>query len=337
MKRPNGSGGIRKLSGKRSKPYQAVVTNGLKWNGEQFVQDQRSLGVFRTRAEALAALADYQLNPVNLDGRDLTFEDVYELIKPDFKESMIAVMRASFRRLKPILGDKKVTDIRKRELDMVADMMNGTSESTQNGVKILVTRVFKYAMENDYIQKDYSQFLTFKDVKAKKEKSAFSPEDIRQLLGLGPYFSVMLHTGMRPNELVNMKSENVYEEDGILCFHVTQSKTAAGIRTIPVHSCIEGLLALDQEYVIQPHKTYKQADTMLKKSQRSGTISPGHTLHDLRRTFATYAKHCHMDEFCRKAIMGHAQSGITDIVYTDAMVKDLKQEMEKLKYRVTYE
>lgn len=164
------------------------------------------------------------------------------------------------------------------------------------------------------------------------QKKAF-----RQLLELGPYFSVMLHTGMRPNELVNMKSEHVYEEDGILCFHVTQSKTAAGIRTIPVHSCIEDLLALDQEYVIQPHKTYKQADTMLKKSQRSGTISPGHTLHDLRRTFATYAKHCHMDEFCRKAIMGHAQSGITDIVYTDAMVKDLKQEMEKLKYRVTYE
>ena len=88
------------------------MTNGLKWNGEQFVQDQRSLGVFRTRSEALAALADYQLNPVNLDGRDLTFEDVYELIRPDFKESMIAVMRASFRRLKPILGDKKVTVIR---------------------------------------------------------------------------------------------------------------------------------------------------------------------------------------------------------------------------------
>lgn len=335
MKRPNGSGGVRKLSGRRRKPYQAVVSDGLKWTGTEFVQKQRSLGVYRTRREAMAALEEYNRNPVDLDGRDLTFEDVYELIRDDFKESMKTPLRTSFRQLQPVLADKKVADIRKRELDMVAEVLADKSASTQNNARILISRVFKYSLENDYIMKDYSRYLTFREKKERAEKRAFRPEEIRELLQVDPFTRVMLYTGMRPGELSSMKSRQVYEENGILCFHVDQAKTRAGIRIIPVHSEIEGILDLNKDYPVNPHKSYDKRCVWFR-SYLDGCdrYDPGHTLHDLRRTFATYAKHCGMDEFCRKAIMGHAQKGITDAVYTDALVPDLKKNIELLQYKV---
>lgn len=333
MKRPNGAGGIRKLSGKRSKPYQAVVSYGLKWNGSRFVQDQRSLGVFRTRTEALDALASYRLNPVNLEGRDLTFDDVYELIRDDFTDSMKVSLRASFKQLQPVLGGRKVVDIKKRELDMVAQVLADKSSSTQRNAKILISRVFKYSMENDYITKDYSQFLTFREKKERAEKRAFRPEEIRELLQADPFTRVMLYTGMRPGELADMKSSQIYEENGILCFHIDKAKTKAGIRVVPVHSEIEDVLELGNTFPITPHRSYSSRRTsFLRYMDESGLYDPGHTLHDLRRTFATYAKHCGMDEFCRKAIMGHAQQGVTDAVYTDSLVPDLKKNIELLRY-----
>ena len=56
MKLPNGYGAVVKLSGKRRKPYAARVT--LKWT-EDGKQIRKYLGFFRTRQEALKALANY--------------------------------------------------------------------------------------------------------------------------------------------------------------------------------------------------------------------------------------------------------------------------------------
>ena len=332
MKRPNGSGGVRKLSGKRRKPYQAVITDGLRWDGAKFVQNQVSLGVYKTKKEALEALAAYQLNPTDLEGRDLTFTQVYDLIKEDFKESMKIPMRTAFRQVAPVLEKKRIGDIRKKDLDLVAQLLAEKSGSSQNNAKLLISRIFRYGMENDYIQKDYSQYMVFPKTAPKREKKAFAPEEIRQLLQMDEYFPVMLYTGMRPSELVEMKSRSVYEENGVLCFHVEHSKTKAGIRTIPVHSQIMDLLTLDKEYAVTPHRSYNKVSYDFKAFLDHSDFTPGHSLHDLRRTFSTYAKSCGMDEFSRRALMGHAQQGITDLVYTDALVPDLKKEIEKLHY-----
>lgn len=333
MKRPNGAGGVRKLPGRRRKPYQAVVTDGMKWTGTKFIQNQVSLGVYRTRAEALDALADFRMNPINLEGRNLTFENVYELIKDNFKESMKNPLRSSFRQLYPIIGKKKVADIRKRELDMVAVALADKSASTQNNAKILISRVFKYAMENDYINKDYSQYMTFLETADPHEKTSLSVKEVQKVLGAeDPLTTYLLYTGMRISELLDMKSRDVYEEDGILCFHVTKSKTKNGVRIIPVHSDIIGSLELKGDYVLHPHSniTYRRQDF---RSLMAELNIKGHTPHDLRRTFSTFAKRSGMDDFYRRSLMGHSQLNLTDEVYTDAFVSDLKAQMELLRFQ----
>lgn len=65
MKLPNGYGSIKKLSGKRRRPFMACEgKSGL----------QKVLGYFATREEALAVLAKYNTSPWDLDANKVTLQ-----------------------------------------------------------------------------------------------------------------------------------------------------------------------------------------------------------------------------------------------------------------------
>lgn len=332
MKRAPGSGGIRKLSGKRRKPFQAVVTCGKKWVDGEVKVRQKSLGCFSTRKEAQLALDEYARFNTNLDLMDITFGEIYEIIRKDFTESVEKSMNAAKAYCAPIWG-MKIKSIRKMDLDMVADLACDKSKSTQNQIKGLVTRAFTWAMENDVIVKDYSPLLKFKEAKKTDKKVSYTKKEVKILLdNPEPLQLILLYSGMRIQEVLSMKTKDVYEEEGILCFHVRSSKTEAGIRIIPVHSAITGLVSsmLDGLYLIEPHITYHGTRKHFDKYNAEHGIH--HTPHELRHTFATFGKSCGMDDFFRRALLGHSQKGVTDSVYTDAMIHDLKNQIEMLSF-----
>ncbi len=76
MKLPNGYGSVTRLPSHRTKPYAARVTVGWTDDGKQI---KKYLGTFRTRQEALNALANYNQSPFDVDLRKLTFAEVYDL------------------------------------------------------------------------------------------------------------------------------------------------------------------------------------------------------------------------------------------------------------------
>ena len=332
MKRAPGSGGIRKLSGNRRKKFQAVVTAGKTWVDGEVKVRQKSLGVYATRAEAQAALEEYNKYHFNLDLRSIKFGEVYEYIKEDYTDSMARSMKAATKYCEPI-WHKRLIDIRKMDLDMVAELALDKSKSTQSNIKMLVSSVYTWAMENDVVVKDYSPLLRFKSAVTYDKKKSYTKEEITVLrANPEPIQLILLYSGMRIDELLSMKAADVYEEEGILCFHVNKSKTAAGIRIIPVHSEIEPMVRgmLNGNYLIEPHRTYDGVRKQYMKYNREHGIN--HTFHELRHTFSTFGKSCHMDDFYRKALMGHAQKGLTDSIYTDTMVADLKSQIELLCY-----
>ena len=47
-----------------------------------------------------------------------------------------------------------------------------------------------------------------------------------------------LYTGMRINEIASLTIDDVKEIEGVLCFEITQGKTKAAARVVPVHSLI---------------------------------------------------------------------------------------------------
>ena len=151
----------------------------------------------------------------------------------------------------------------------------------------------------------------------------FSYEEIQRCKDV-PLYKILLYTGMRIGELLDMKTKNVYEEDGILCFHVEKSKTNAGVRIIPVHSEILDLIDFSKEYVVD-HKPYSKVRREFQEFDLGS-----HVIHDFRRTFASYAKTCGCDEFYIKCLMGHVHHDVTHDIYTQAFVHDLKDEIEKI-------
>lgn len=330
MKRASGTGGIRKLSGKRRKPYQAVITQGREWKNGRIVQKQRSIGVYATRREAQAALDEYCRFQINIEYRTVTFAEVFDIIFDNFTDSMKTSMRSAYKKC-TYLHDKRMVDIRKYDLDIVASQHENLSYSSQNNISILIRQIFGWCLENDVLIKEYK--IDFKHTKESKKKGSYTPEEIQAVMDFGSDVQkILLYSGMRINELLNMKSEEVYCENGILCFHITDSKTESGKRIIPVHSKIADLLcSLSGEYVIEPHITYAlQKKKHLKWNREHGI---DHTFHELRHTFATYGKACGMDDFYRRALLGHSQKGLTDSVYTHATATDLKKQIELLDYQ----
>lgn len=80
MKLPNGYGSVTKLSGNRRKPYLARVTLG--WITDEqtgkTVQNRVPLGTFKTKKEALQALAEYGANPYDIQNAAMTLAELYD-------------------------------------------------------------------------------------------------------------------------------------------------------------------------------------------------------------------------------------------------------------------
>jgi integrase len=329
MKRASGTGGIRKLSGKRRKPYQAVITQGREWKNGRIVQKQRSIGVYATRREAQAALEEYCRFNLNIEYRNVKFSEVCEIIYDNFTDSMKQSMRSAYKKCE-YLHDKRMIDIRKYDLDIVASQNEEMSASTQTNIGTLIRQAFKWCMDNDVLVKEYA--IEFRKTKERKKNQSYTQEEVRTVLEHGSDLQkILLYSGMRINELLNMKTENVYCESGVLCFHITESKTESGKRIIPVHSKIEPLISLDGEYVIEPHSTYAVQKKVYVEWNKEHGIN--HNFHELRHTFATYGKMCGMDDFYRRSLLGHAQKGLTDSIYTHATAEELKKQIEKLDYQ----
>ena len=323
MKRPNGSGGIRKLAGRRRHPYQVVVSAGREIRDNKVCVKQVSLGCYATRREALEALAEWQTTHLRVDLRHMTFSDIWSKVRPSIAKSQVLYFDTIFKYYEP-LHDIRLVDIRTQTLESVS--LPTLSVSAQNKVKTFWRRIFEYGLENDIVNKDYSQFIRFDTTTPKRKKEILSPAEITKCMDKKLY-RILLYTGMRINELLEMKTSQIYEDNGVMCFHITKSKTSAGIRTIPVHSKILKDIDTSTEYVIEPHKNYQ---TRKFEFYRYGCGE--HTLHDFRRTFASYAMSCGVEEYYAKCLMGHAHNDITQDVYTQAFIKDLKREIEKINY-----
>lgn len=317
MKRGNGQGSVRKLSGKRRKPYQALVTDGVKVYQGRLIQNQVSLGVYKTKREALEAIARYKVNPVNLDGRDLTFMDVLDILRPNLSKSMQKQESMCIKHCKPILN-RKVVELKKRDLQVILDTLEGKSRGTQTLILGYMRKVFRYCLEEEYIMKDYSQLVKLPKASEPMKKSSFSEEEIQIVLDYGmDELKILLYTGMRVSEWLDTKPENIHIQ-GEKCpyLYIPKGKTNASKRVVPIHPEIESIVS-EMPYV---GHSYHAMWTRYKKWAKKYNLE--RTIHELRHTFATYSKRCGMDDFLRRAMLGHSQKNLTDEVYTDALIEE---------------
>lgn len=357
MKAPNGYGGIVKLKGNRRKPFQVRITT--RWeiapNGKP-KQVIKTLGYFEKRKDAMLALAEYNANPYNLDTVNITFKEAWENWTPKYFKTYPNAetnLRSTYKRCKP-LYDMKLKDIKAHHLQAVMDTVAHMSEETQTKLKFIFKRTFKYALENDVVNKDYSQFVTITPKKKDVSNKYFTSDELQLVfdnldytvdfpiskkryasLNLTDSLIMMLYTGVRVGELLNIKVDDVDLENKTINVEGTKTKNAK--RVVPIHDKLIPILNrnLNGTYLIENangkpihYDQYKKYffDPYMK------FLGLTHTPHALRHTFASLMDSAGVSasSVALKRIMGHANSSVTEH-YTHKEIQELLKEINKLK------
>ena len=112
----------------------------------------------------------------------------------------------------------KTKDIKIMHLQNLIDSLN-KKYGTLKLIKAMLNQLFKYAMELDIIQKDYSKYLKIGKSVIIKQKSIFTDDEINLLWSNLENFKyvdtilIMIYTGVRISELLNLKKE---ERDNLI-------------------------------------------------------------------------------------------------------------------------
>lgn len=365
MKMPNGYGGVVKLKGKRRKPC-AVRTSYLEEQPDGTVKRKRKYLAYFTKQEtALSYLSELNNGSIVPEHQKYanvpTFAEMYAMWKK-YRNSLKTKPGASTWKnydiafhMYAVLHDKKMINIRAQDLQDCLTAQSSKSKATIGNMRAIVRGMWNYGIMNEYIENDITQHLVFEFTDADTPiHTRFTDKEIQLLwdsLGIVNNVDIILiyiYTGVRPSELLEIKSEDVFLEKRYM---IGGMKTEAGRnRIIPIHDAIVPLvdarLKQNRPYLITNKygNHYTRAvyhnsnwNTCMKK------LGLNHAPHDTRYTFAALADNACINETCKKLIMGHAlankdgtafktggKSDITRDVYTEKTIPELVQEVNKL-------
>lgn len=359
MKAPNGYGSVSKLSGNRRRPFQVRITIGWETNKNgKAVQKYKTIGYFEKRKDALLALAQYNANPYNLNSKDLTFSEIYDYwSKAHFEQypSSEGGIKAAYKRCEP-LYKMKMKDIKAFHLREIMDTVKHMSEETQIKVKTVFKNSFKYALENDIVTKDYSEFVKITPHKSKKVRKFFTKTDLKIIfensdftvdfpiskksyckLNLTDSVYIMLYTGVRVGELLAVKMEDINFEDKTI--HVRGTKTENADRIVPIHN--ELLVTLEKYkgnvYLVQNGNGKPIAYDPYKKyffDEYMKALGLPHTPHACRHTFVSLMDSAGVpaSSVALKRLIGHSNSSTTEL-YTHKEIEELREKINLLKVK----
>ena len=312
MKLPNGYGSVYKLSGNRRKPYIAKKTIGFDDFGKQIF---KPIGYYETKEEGLQALALYNNAPYNIDLKNITFSKLYEkwinrknikLEKEEISDNTLKLYMNAYKNHCVSLHNKVFVNIKTSDMQILVD-------NCPFGFTIKI-----------YIKGLCKQLFEF----ANQLWDNLDKEDVDLAL-------ILIYTGLRPNELLNMKKENVYLSKRYM---IGGSKTKAGKnRYIPINEkiapLIENRLKNNSSYLIGSSRdmafTYVSFKERWDKMMYDLDLS--YLPYDCRHTCATRLDNVKANKICTKLILGHKIQDITDGVYTHKNINQLIETINLLK------
>lgn len=346
---PNGFGSVYKLSGNRRRPWIARKT--VEWDRKTGRQKYYTVGYYKTRQEALTALVEYNKNPIG-EKRDITLKELYEKWSktryPKLSYKTVKTYETAWNHLSQI-EDMVFRDIKTSHLqEIIDDMSDPPPESKKeplgysscHKVKVLAGLLYKFAIPNDIVDKNYAQYIElpendsekrepFTDVEIKKiEKAAKADIWANTIL-------ILIYTGMRIGELMYLPRNKVNLEHMLI---VGGSKTEAGKdRIIPIHSKIQQYVTewynQGNEYLITRNNERIRVDYYRRylyypALERIGVRKL--TPHSTRHTFGTLLDKAGANTKAIQDLIGHADYATTANIYTHPDVEKLRKAIEMM-------
>lgn len=330
MKNPNGYGSVVKLSGNRRNPFCARKTAG--WN-EKGQPIYKAVGYYKTRQEAMIALAEYNRNPFDIDLSKITMIQLYEKWSernfPKMATSSVNSMKTSINHCKP-LWDTPYKKIKTYMMQEIIDNC-GRGYSTQGAIKTLWGQLDKYAMEMDIITKMNSALVTAESI-PETNKRPFTEEEIAMVWEAkykpnADIILFLLYTGFRISELLSMETASINFDD--IPYFKGGTKTKAGKdRIVPIHPLILDLVKSrvrsGEKYLISENgkkiptvKFYSIWNALMED------IGIQHTPHECRHTFRSRLDSAGANKVCIDLMMGHKSKEVGERIYTHKTIEEL--------------
>lgn len=365
IRRENGTGSVYKRADLKARPWVAT--------GPKLKKAKRPIiGYFQTAQEAKDAVEKYRIAPTTK--LNITLKQLYDEWQPigtagksrQLKDSY----HAAWNKLKP-LYDKKFREIRTAQMQDIIDyyqrerpaldkegkpviknkkaqILKPMSYSALHDVKTLLGVLYKYAMQNDIVNKNYAQFLVlpkkptgvkdcFNDLELKKIENAAFGNGVDKI-PFADCILFMCYTGLRITEFITLKKESVYHKDSLYALYGGIKTDAGKDRIVPVHHKIlpilKGWLEKNGRTIFcRPDGSPYTANYFRKNCYYPALEQIGVrrlTPHATRRRMATSMSEADIREEDFIAMMGHADFKIDVESYIFQTAEKLSKSIEKM-------
>lgn len=343
IKLPNGYGTVYKLSGKRRKPYVARKTIGWDDEGKQLYS---TIGYYKTKAEGLQALAEYNNDPYDLVISKYTFTQIYEkwyseTFDENTNKSTLNNYTNAYKKCSS-LYDMKMVDIKLQHLQAVIDNVPDDYKSVDR-IKVLFTKLYDWCIKREYLKKNYAINVVLPKAKKSNERRAFKKEHIQKLWDIAPANDIAkialiyIYCGVRPNELLDLKKENVHLDQQY--FEVKKSKTDAGIRIVPIADKVLPFWKHFDEkskcqYAVCTDEGEKFTYDNFRKrywNKLMERLELDYYMYETRHTCNTLLVLSNCNPTIRKKIIGHKREmDLGEVVYTHIYIEELLEAINQI-------
>ncbi len=366
-KRDNGTGTIRKVSGANGIRYYAYAPAKYTCDDDGNVSCVREpLGMFPKRSEARQALIDYARHPTSKYSYTLqmvydawkaeAFSDIGKSTQDGYTAAWAQICNAA-----PHLPQKPFKDIVTSDMRLVLDYwmhpheikvtdksgVNKTkkagplSMSSMTKIKAVFTQMYRYAMSNNIVDKNYATLVKIPKGAEAGTIRAFTSEEFKileqswQKTPGGDAVYALCYLGFRVTEFCQLTAESYDSAHSTLTGGI---KTEAGKnRIVPVHSKIrpiverwaaEGHDALYTDSTGKPYNKDRFTNKVWKPAIAALGLPSDLTPHSARHTCATRLAAAGARPEDIQEILGHADYSVTANTYINQDVSTLSKSME---------
>ena len=271
------------------------------------------------------------------------------------------------------LAGMRLIDVKAANIQAYYNSMLGvTTEKNIHHVHKLLKIFFKYCLKADILIKSplLAVELPKLPMQSERTNTALSDDDIEKLVKAAEEdikhfpFVFICFTGLRSGELSALRYKDIDFKEGIITVNksvkylnvdgeykalLSDTKTAASIRRVPVLDEIQPLLQAHMSYLTRGGSvlslygdallfpsltgTYREQNNFLQAYQRlcdKLDIKQGRTIHSLRHTFCTILARQGVEMLEASRLMGHSNIQVTAKVYAHVNDEDKKNAVRKL-------
>ncbi len=246
-----------------------------------------------------------------------------------YADSTAKVIKSAFAHC-GMIADRAYSELKTADFQEVVDGCP-LKRASKGMIVNLLKQVGKYALQMDYVEKDFASFVRVNCADDGRKGEPFTIEEIDRIWDastddkMARSILVMIYSGFR----VSAYTADNFRIDGD--FFVGGVKTSSGIdRRVPIHPLIKDFIADDLPL-------FRYSTTAFRKHYMDALVRIGittrRTCHSTRHTFSWLLDRYGVDMLSKKLLMGHSLgSDVTSAVYGHRTDDELVTEMLKIRH-----